>query len=73
MIGFNLLKLLQPRRPLYPSRKERRKVTSAHTYMDIKILIKIQHASNVPVRMDVDPIKKHKNNECEFICNFIIY
>lgn len=33
--------------------------------MDVKILIKIQHASNVPVRMDVDPIKQNKDNDCK--------
>ncbi|KFM58390.1 Coiled-coil and C2 domain-containing protein 2A, partial [Stegodyphus mimosarum] len=57
MIGFSLLKLLQTKRPLYPARKERKKVICATGNMNVKIIIKILHATNVPVRMDVSPFE----------------
>ncbi|XP_042898083.1 coiled-coil and C2 domain-containing protein 2A [Parasteatoda tepidariorum] len=61
-IGFSLLKLFQPRRPLCPERKERKKIVCSNTHLDVKIIVRILHASNVPVRKD-SRLEKEKNEE----------
>uniref|UniRef100_X1Z7B6 C2 domain-containing protein n=1 Tax=Capitella teleta TaxID=283909 RepID=X1Z7B6_CAPTE len=49
----NLLKITEPRRPLKPIRKERKKVTAQNLQtMDVKILINIVRAFGIPVRSD---------------------
>ncbi|GFT89046.1 coiled-coil and C2 domain-containing protein 2A [Nephila pilipes] len=57
-IGFSLLKLFQTKRPLYPERKDRKKIICSNANMDVKIIIRILHASNVPVRKDMSPVKE---------------
>ncbi|XP_054706800.1 LOW QUALITY PROTEIN: coiled-coil and C2 domain-containing protein 2A-like [Uloborus diversus] len=71
MIGFSLLKLFQTKRPLYPARKDRKKINLASTNMDVKIIFRILHASNVPVRKDVQPVKeKTEKNDFETSIQF---
>ena len=49
----NLLKITEPRRPLKPIRKERKKVTAQNLQtMDVKILINIVRAFGIPIRTD---------------------
>ncbi|KAF8782528.1 Coiled-coil and C2 domain-containing protein 2A [Argiope bruennichi] len=62
-IGFSLLKLFQTKRPLYPERKDRKKVVCSNANMDVKIIIKILHASNVPVRKDTSLIKETEEQQ----------
>ena len=54
MIATSLLRLSEPRRPLRPVRKERKKVTAqALDGKEVKILINIIRASYIPVRKAV--------------------
>ncbi|GIY46725.1 coiled-coil and C2 domain-containing protein 2A [Caerostris darwini] len=57
-IGFSLLKFFQTKRPLHPERKDRKKVICSNANLDVKIIVRILHASNVPVRKQLSPIKK---------------
>ncbi|XP_041646484.1 coiled-coil and C2 domain-containing protein 2A isoform X2 [Cheilinus undulatus] len=51
ILGFNLFKLAEPKRPLKPQRKERKKVTAQNlSDGDIKLLINILRAYDVPIR-----------------------
>uniref|UniRef100_A0A8C4EJ13 Coiled-coil and C2 domain containing 2A n=1 Tax=Dicentrarchus labrax TaxID=13489 RepID=A0A8C4EJ13_DICLA len=51
ILGINLFKLAEPKRPLKPQRKERKKVTAQNlSDGDIKLLINIIRAFEVPVR-----------------------
>ncbi|XP_033097939.1 coiled-coil and C2 domain-containing protein 2A-like isoform X1 [Anneissia japonica] len=51
LLGGNLLKLAQPRRPLRPQRKERKTVTAQNLAgLDVHILINIERAFDIPVR-----------------------
>ncbi|XP_034566120.1 coiled-coil and C2 domain-containing protein 2A isoform X2 [Notolabrus celidotus] len=51
ILGLNLFKLAEPKRPLKPQRKERKKVTAQNlSDGDIKLLINILRAYDVPVR-----------------------
>ena len=51
MLGISLLRLSEPRRPLKPVRKERKKVTAQGIKGDeIRILVNIIRATNIPVR-----------------------
>nr|XP_046248250.1 coiled-coil and C2 domain-containing protein 2A isoform X2 [Scatophagus argus] len=51
ILGINLFKLAEPKRPLKPQRKERKKVTAQNlSDGDIKLLINIIRAYDVPVR-----------------------
>ncbi|KAK7488454.1 hypothetical protein BaRGS_00020239, partial [Batillaria attramentaria] len=51
MLGISLLRLSEPRRPLKPVRKERKKVTAQAIKGDeVRILVNIIRASSVPVR-----------------------
>lgn len=51
MIGANLMKLTERRRPMRPARKERKKVTAqALKDNDLKILVNITRALYVPTR-----------------------
>lgn len=48
---MNLFKLAEPKRPLRPQRKERKKVTAQNlSDGDIKLLINILRAYDLPVR-----------------------
>ncbi|XP_048455338.1 coiled-coil and C2 domain-containing protein 2A isoform X2 [Rhincodon typus] len=54
MLGISLLKLAEPRRPLRPRRKERKKVTAQNlSDGDIKLLVNIIRAYDVPIRKSV--------------------
>uniref|UniRef100_A0A1A8RTZ4 Coiled-coil and C2 domain containing 2A n=1 Tax=Nothobranchius rachovii TaxID=451742 RepID=A0A1A8RTZ4_9TELE len=56
ILGLNLFKLAEPKRPLKPQRKERKKVTAQNlSDGDIRLLINIIRAHNIPVR------KPHSN------------
>ncbi|XP_042272051.1 coiled-coil and C2 domain-containing protein 2A isoform X2 [Thunnus maccoyii] len=51
ILGINLFKLAEPKRPLKPQRKERKKVTAQNlSDGDIKLLINIIRAYNIPIR-----------------------
>ncbi|XP_018546326.1 coiled-coil and C2 domain-containing protein 2A, partial [Lates calcarifer] len=51
ILGLNLFKLAEPKRPLKPQRKERKKVTAQNlSDGDIKLLINIIRAYDIPVR-----------------------
>ncbi|KAK2835891.1 hypothetical protein Q5P01_016375 [Channa striata] len=51
ILGLNLFKLAEPKRPLKPQRKERKKVTAQNlTDGDIKLLINIIRAYDIPIR-----------------------
>ncbi|XP_073331790.1 coiled-coil and C2 domain-containing protein 2A [Pagrus major] len=51
ILGLNLFKLAEPKRPLKPQRKERKKVTAQNlSNGDIKLLVNIIRAYDVPVR-----------------------
>ncbi|XP_029282132.1 coiled-coil and C2 domain-containing protein 2A isoform X2 [Cottoperca gobio] len=51
ILGMNLFKLAEPKRPLKPQRKERKKVTAQNlSDGDIKLLVNIIRAYDVPVR-----------------------
>ncbi|XP_047192617.1 coiled-coil and C2 domain-containing protein 2A isoform X3 [Scophthalmus maximus] len=50
-LGINLFKLAEPKRPLKPQRKERKKVTAQNlSDGDIKLLVNIIRAYDIPVR-----------------------
>ncbi|XP_077081054.1 coiled-coil and C2 domain-containing protein 2A isoform X2 [Siphateles boraxobius] len=51
VLGWNLFKLAEPRRPLKPHRKERKKVTAQNlSDGDIKLLVNIIRGYDIPVR-----------------------
>ncbi|XP_037830013.1 coiled-coil and C2 domain-containing protein 2A isoform X1 [Kryptolebias marmoratus] len=51
ILGINLFKLTEPKRPLKPQRKDRKKVTAQNlSDGDIKLLINVIRAHNVPIR-----------------------
>ncbi|KAM7410419.1 hypothetical protein PAMA_001723 [Pampus argenteus] len=51
ILGINLFKLAEPKRPLKPQRKERKKVTAQNlSDGDIKVLINIIRAYDIPIR-----------------------
>lgn len=51
LLGINLFKLAEPKRPLKPQRKERKKVTAQNlSDGDVKLLVNIIRAYDVPVR-----------------------
>uniref|UniRef100_A0A3P8UI20 Coiled-coil and C2 domain containing 2A n=1 Tax=Cynoglossus semilaevis TaxID=244447 RepID=A0A3P8UI20_CYNSE len=51
ILGINLFKLAEPKRPLKPQRKERKKVTAQNlSDGDIRLLVNIIRAFDVPVR-----------------------
>jgi coiled-coil and C2 domain-containing protein 2A len=51
-LGGNLLKVFERKAPLKPRRRERKKVTAQNIKGDeVKILVNISRAQNVPIRM----------------------
>ncbi|KAM9849276.1 coiled-coil and C2 domain-containing protein 2A [Aulostomus maculatus] len=51
ILGINLFKLAEPKRPLKPQRKERKKVTAQNlSDGDIKLLVNILRAYDIPIR-----------------------
>ncbi|XP_023679549.2 coiled-coil and C2 domain-containing protein 2A isoform X5 [Paramormyrops kingsleyae] len=51
VLGLNLFKLAEPKRPLKPQRKERKKVTAQNlSDGDIKVLVNIIRAYDIPIR-----------------------
>nr|CAD7259785.1 unnamed protein product [Timema shepardi] len=56
-LGLTFMKWFQPKRPLRPVRKERKKVT-VHSLagQEVKIIINIVQAFDVPVRKDIDTV-----------------
>lgn len=54
ILGLSLFKLAEPKRPLKPRRKERKKVTAQNlSDGDIKLLVNIIRAYDIPVRKPV--------------------
>ncbi|XP_061849387.1 coiled-coil and C2 domain-containing protein 2A isoform X2 [Colius striatus] len=54
ILGLSLFKLAEPKRPLKPRRKERKKVTAQNlSDGDVKLLVNIVRAYNIPVRKPV--------------------
>ena len=51
ILGLSLFKLAEPKRPLKPRRKERKKVTAQNlSDGDIKLLLNVIRAYDIPVR-----------------------
>ena len=51
MLGKILMRLSEPRRPLKPVRKERKKVTAEGIQgEEVRILVNIIRATNIPIR-----------------------
>lgn len=51
------MKWLQPKRPLRPTRKERKKVTVQNLGgQEVKIIVNVVRAFDVPARKDVDSL-----------------
>nr|XP_015200508.1 PREDICTED: coiled-coil and C2 domain-containing protein 2A isoform X2 [Lepisosteus oculatus] len=51
VLGINLFKLTEPKRPLKPRRKERKKVTAQNlSDGDIKLLVNVVRAYDIPIR-----------------------
>lgn len=51
ILGLNLFKLAEPKRPLKPQRKERKKVTAQNlSDGDIRLLLNIIRAYDIPIR-----------------------
>lgn len=51
ILGINLFKLAETRRPLKPQRKERKKMTTQNlSDGDIKVLVNVIRGYDVPVR-----------------------
>ncbi|KAG2465988.1 C2D2A protein, partial [Polypterus senegalus] len=54
ILGINLFKLAEPKRPLKPRRKERKKVTAQNlSDGDIKILVNVIRAYDIPIRRPI--------------------
>ncbi|KAE8629184.1 hypothetical protein XENTR_v10000389 [Xenopus tropicalis] len=54
ILGMSLFKLAEPKRPLKPRRKERKKVTAQNlSDGDIKVLVNVIRAYDIPVRKQV--------------------
>ncbi|XP_038647533.1 coiled-coil and C2 domain-containing protein 2A isoform X2 [Scyliorhinus canicula] len=54
MLGISLFKLTEPRRPLRPQRKERKKVTAQNlSDGDINLLVNIIRAYDIPIRKSI--------------------
>ncbi|XP_078401088.1 coiled-coil and C2 domain-containing protein 2A isoform X1 [Cetorhinus maximus] len=54
MLGISLFKLAEPRRPLRPRRKERKKVTAQNlSDGDINLLVNIIRAYDIPIRKSI--------------------
>ena len=50
----NLMKLTEPRRPLRPTRRERKKMTPQNLQQsEVKVLVNVVRAFDIPVRSDV--------------------
>ena len=49
----NLMKLVEPRHPLRPQRKQRKKMTAANLQQtEVKLLVNIVRAFDIPVRAE---------------------
>ena len=47
------MKIAEPRRPLKPTRKERKKITAQNLQgVDVKVLVNIVRAFDIPVRSE---------------------
>ncbi|XP_033609176.1 coiled-coil and C2 domain-containing protein 2A isoform X2 [Cryptotermes secundus] len=56
-LGLTFMKWLQPKRPLRPTRRERKKVTMQNLAgQEVKVIVNVIHAFEVPVRKDVDTV-----------------
>lgn len=52
-MSFHLLLPTLKRRPLNPSRKERKKVTSIGNNVEVKLIVTVMHGLNVPIRTEI--------------------
>uniref|UniRef100_A0A3B4VCZ5 Coiled-coil and C2 domain containing 2A n=1 Tax=Seriola dumerili TaxID=41447 RepID=A0A3B4VCZ5_SERDU len=65
LLGLNLFKLAEPKRPLKPQRKERKKVTAQNlSDGDIKLLINLIRAYDIPIRR---PQKSYEKKMLNFV------
>lgn len=54
-LGLNLMALFQPRRPLRPTRKERKRVQGSNLIdTKVNLIVNIVRAFNLPMRKDAD-------------------
>ncbi|KAK7919322.1 hypothetical protein WMY93_010606 [Mugilogobius chulae] len=70
LLGINIFKLAEPKRPLKPQRKERKKVTAQNlTDGDIKLLVNIIRAYDIPVRKPYNnkppPVQTSQGEICQ--------
>ncbi|KAM9328928.1 coiled-coil and C2 domain-containing protein 2A [Gastrophryne carolinensis] len=60
LLGMDLFKLTEPKRPLKPQRKERKKVTAQNlSDGDIKVLVNVIRAYDIPVRKPTSAKQAH--------------
>uniref|UniRef100_A0AAY5LAT0 C2 domain-containing protein n=1 Tax=Esox lucius TaxID=8010 RepID=A0AAY5LAT0_ESOLU len=70
ILGLNLFKLAEPKRPLKPQRKERKKVTAQNlSDGDIRLLLNIIRAYDIPVRK---PSVKYDTRSSSHVLNTYI-
>lgn len=64
------MKWLRPKRPLRPVRKERKRITPQNlSGQDIKIMVNVVRAFEVPVRKDVDSLSTVGNTDTFSLVN----
>ncbi|XP_072295526.1 coiled-coil and C2 domain-containing protein 2A isoform X2 [Eucyclogobius newberryi] len=69
LLGINIFKLAEPKRPLKPQRKERKKVTAQNlSDGDIKLLVNLIRAYDIPVRKPQNkppPVQTSQGEICQ--------
>ncbi|XP_062431333.1 coiled-coil and C2 domain-containing protein 2A isoform X2 [Rhea pennata] len=67
ILGLSIFKLAEPKRPLKPRRKERKKVTAQNlSDGDIKLLVNIIRAYDIPVRKPVSKLQQPSRHSRSF-------
>uniref|UniRef100_A0A8C6YTK6 Coiled-coil and C2 domain containing 2A n=1 Tax=Nothoprocta perdicaria TaxID=30464 RepID=A0A8C6YTK6_NOTPE len=67
ILGLGIFKLAEPKRPLKPRRKERKKVTAQNlSDGDIKLLVNIIRAYDIPVRKAVSKLQQPSKHSRSF-------
>ncbi|GLH06303.1 Coiled-coil and C2 domain-containing protein 2A [Gryllus bimaculatus] len=62
-LGLTFMQWLQPKRPLKPARKERKKVTvQGLGGQDVRLIINVVRAFDVPVRKDIDTVQQSSSS-----------
>uniref|UniRef100_A0A8B9SDP6 Coiled-coil and C2 domain containing 2A n=1 Tax=Apteryx owenii TaxID=8824 RepID=A0A8B9SDP6_APTOW len=67
ILGLSIFKLAEPKRPLKPRRKERKKVTAQNlSDGDIKLLVNVIRAYDIPVRKTVSKLQQPSRHSRPF-------